>query len=119
MSGLSWFWIGVQLSVAPVVGLLVAYPFWRKLEPILGNVVGAMFIACAAIALIFREYVEVNRIVQACIDAGSTCWPKPSAETRFAIYACVGILEVLMLFGISLSFERRIRNRAYAAEWRR
>jgi hypothetical protein len=119
MNGLSWDWIGVQMTVAPLVAFIVAYPFWRKVEMIFGNVVGSMLICAVAIGLILREYVEVDRVVQACIDAGNTCWPQPSAETRFAIYACIGMLEVIVLFAVSLSVERRLRNREFAAEWRR
>ena len=57
--------------------------------------------------------------MQACIEDGKTCWPVPSAETRFAIYACLGLLEIIVVFAISLTVERRIRNREYAVEWRR
>lgn len=119
MKGLNWYWIGLQLTAAPVVAFVLAYPFWRKIEMIFGNIVGSMSICAVAIGLILREYVEVDRVVQACIDAGNTCWPQPSAETRFAIYACIGIFEVIVLFAFSLSVERRLRNREYALEWRR
>jgi hypothetical protein len=116
---LSWYWITLQLTVAPLLGLLVAIPFWRRAEMIFGNIVGSAVLLGWAIALIFREYVEVDRTVQACIDAGTTCWPEPSAFARFAIYASIGLGEVFVLFTLSLAVERRIRNRDYAPEWRR
>ena len=119
MSGLSWSWIGLEVAVAPLLAMLVAYPFWRNASFILGNVAGSMLICAAAIGLILREYVEVDKVVQACFAEGRTCWPQPSAETRFAIYACLGLFEVIVLFAISLSVERRMRNRDYAVEWRR
>ncbi len=119
MTGLNWYWIVMQLTVPPVLGLLVTIPFWRKSDVTFGNVVGSTVILVCAIALIFREYVEVDRVVQACIDAGTTCWPKPSADTRFAIYASVGLAEVFALFTLSLAVERRMSNRDYAPEWRR
>ena len=119
MQGLNWFWIASLVIVAPVVAILFAAPFWRKVEMIFGNIVGTVVIGGWSIALIFREYVEVDRVVQACIDAGKTCWPEPSAETRFAIYACLGMFEIILLFAISLTVERRLRNREYAVEWRR
>jgi len=91
-----------------VLGVLVAYPCWRKAEIILGF----------AFALIFRESAEVDRVTRACLDAGYTCWPAPSGFTRYAIYASMGFLEVVALFMVSLTVERRIRNQHYAPEWR-
>ena len=119
VQGLNWYWIAVELTVAPLMGLLVTLPFWRKAEMIFGNIIGAGVIFTWAITLIFREYVEVDRAVQACLDAGTTCWPEPSAFARFAIYACIGLAEVFVLFAVSLTVERRIRSRDYAPEWRR
>ena len=116
---LNWYWISIQLTVPTVLGLLLTLPFWRRAEMIFGNIVGSAVILGWAIGLIFREYVEVDRAVQACIDAGTTCWPEPSAFARFALYACIGLGEVFLLFTISLAVERRIRNRDYAPEWRR
>ena len=116
---LNWYWITMQLTVPPILGLLVTLPFWRRAEMIFGNIVGSAVIFAWSIGLIFREYVEVDRAVQACIDAGTTCWPQPSAFARFAIYASIGLAEVFLLFTISLAVERRISNRDYAPEWRR
>ena len=116
---LSWYWITLQLTAVPLLGLLVTIPFWRRAEMIFGNIVGSAVILGWAIALIFREYVDVDRTVQACIDAGTTCWPEPSAFARFAIYASIGLGEVFVLFTLSLAVERRISNRDYAPEWRR
>jgi hypothetical protein len=118
-TSLNWYWITMQLTVPPVLGLLVTLPLWRRAEMIFGNILGSAVILASAIGLIFREYVEVDRTVQACIDAGTTCWPEPSAFARFAIYASIGLGEVFLLFTISLGVERRIRNRDYAPEWRR
>ena len=118
-ASLNWYWITMQLTVPSVLGLLLALPFWRRAEMIFGNILGSAVIFASAIGLIFREYVEVDRAVQACIDAGTTCWPEPSAFARFAIYASIGLGEVFLLFTVSLAVERRILNRGYAPEWRR
>jgi hypothetical protein len=119
VNGLNWYWIIIQLAVPLVLGALVSIPFWRKSDFIFGNVIGSGIIFAWAIGLIFREYVEVDRTVQACLDAGTTCFPTPSAFARFAIHASIGLGEVFVLFTVSLGVERRIRNRGYAAEWRR
>ena len=118
MNGLNWNWI-VLLAVVPLpVACLLAYPLWNRRETILGSVAGAMVIFGATLVAILREYAEVGRSVQACIDAGTVCWPEPSAFTRYAIYAFIGLAAVFGLFLVSIRIESRIRNRAYAPEWR-
>jgi hypothetical protein len=116
---LSWSWIALELTVPPLVALLLAFPFWRKAQMIFGNIVGTVVIFGTAIGLILREHVELDRVVQDCLDAGDMCWPEPSAFTRFAIYASIAMLEVFALFALSLWVERRMGHRDYAPEWRR
>jgi hypothetical protein len=118
MTELSWYWIALAVAVPPVVGALIAFPIWLKGQPILGNIAGTIVIFGAAIALIGREHVELERITQACLDRGVTCWPNPSAFARYAIYAFIALLEVMMLFSLSLRVEAKIRRRGYAPEWR-
>src|SRR5438876_9213215 len=93
-----------------ILGVLIAYPVWRKTEYILGNLAGAAIILGFAFALIFRESAEVDRVTRACLDQGYTCWPAPSGFIRYAIYAAIGFLEVVVLFMSSLSVEQRVRN---------
>jgi hypothetical protein len=120
MTELSWSWIAV-MALAPLpLGMLLAAPVWRRKETILGNVAGSVVIFGAAFALIFRESAMLDRLRQQCFAAGGVvCWPTPSAFARYAIYAGIGLAEVLILFVVSLSVERRIRERDYAPEWRR
>lgn len=105
--------------MAPVAAVLVAVPFWRSRQMIFGNIAGTAVIFATAIGLILREYVELDRLTQACLDAGTVCFPQPSAFTRFAIYAFIALIEVFALFTFSLKFEERVRARDYAPEWRR
>jgi len=118
MSELNWSWIALALTAPPVAGGLIALPIWQKGQPILGNLAGTIVIFGAAIALIMREHVELERISQACLDRGFTCWPDPSAFTRFAIYAFIALFEVMGLFMLSLRVETKLRRRGYAPEWR-
>jgi hypothetical protein len=118
MNDLNWYWIALAVTVPPVAGGLIAYPIWLKSQPILGNLAGAVVIFGAAIALIGREYVELERLAKACLDQGQVCWPNPSAFVRYAIYAFIALFEVMALFSVSLRVETKIRRRGYAPEWR-
>jgi len=118
MNALSWSWIALAVAVPPVLGLLVAYPLWKGGQPILGNLTGTTIIFSAAIALILREHVELSRITQRCLDQGYTCWPDPSAFTRYAIYAFIALIQVMGLFSFSLKVEHKMRRRGYDPEWR-
>jgi len=118
VTGLNCLWIAIAATVPAVAGLLIAIPFWRRSEAIFGNIVGTAIIFAFAFGMIWREHVELDRIVQACIDAGTVCWPEPAAFTRFSMYAFIGLMEVFMVFTISLRIEERARRRDYAPEWR-
>jgi hypothetical protein len=120
MNELSWRWILLMLLAPLPAGMLAAAPVWRRREMILGNVAGTVVIFGTAFALIFREAAALDALRQQCFDAGLVaCWPTPSAFTRYAIYASIGLIEVLVLFAVSLAVEKRIRERDYAPEWRR
>ena len=118
MTELRWWWIAFALTVQPLLGLAVTFPFWRRGQMTFGSIVGTALIFASAMGLILREYVELDRMAQACFDAGTVCWPEPSAFTRFAIYAFIGLVEVFGLFSLSLVVEERVRRRGYAPEWR-
>ena len=115
---LSWLFIALMATVPTPIGMLAALPIWRKGEMILGNLAGTTVIFAAAFGFIMKESFELNRLTQACLDEGYTCWPNPAAFTRFAIYAFIALIEVFALFMISLKVEERIRSRRYAPEWR-
>lgn len=118
MTTLSWSWIAFELTVPAIVALLLAYPFWLRQEPIFGNLIGTVVLFGTGISLILREYTVIDRAVQACLDEGTTCFPQPSAFTRFAIYAFIALGEVIALFMLSLRVEEKVRRRGYASEWR-
>ena len=115
---LSWFWIAVGATVPLLAGTIAAYPIWRSNQTILGNLAGSFVIFASAIGLIMREHVEVDRQVQSCLERGFTCWPEPSAFTRYAIYAGIALVQVMMLFSVSLKVDDHLRRRGYDPEWR-
>jgi hypothetical protein len=115
---LNWSWIGLGATVPLVLGILVAVPFWRGNQPILGNIAGTAIMFGAAIGLILREYTELDQITRQCLEAGIPCFPNPSAFTRFALYAFIALAQVFVLFSIGLRAEEKNRRRDYAPEWR-
>ena len=118
VNGLQWTWIAVALVAPMLAGLLLAWPIWLTGQPILGNLAGSVVIFGGAIGLIMREHAELDRVVQACIEAGTTCWPEPAAFTRFAVYAFIALGQVIVLFTTSVSVETKQRRKGYAPEWR-
>lgn len=119
MNGLNWNWIAIGATVPLLVAAAIAFPFWRKGHPIMGNLAGTVVVFTSAFALILRERIQLDRIEQACIDQGSFCWSQPSAFTRFALYSFVALFEIMILFYLSVREEERQRRRGYAPEWRR
>jgi hypothetical protein len=119
VGGLSWPWIALMCAVPLPLAAAVAAVLWRRNEPILGNLAGTAVIFGTALGFILRESAALDRMTRRCLDAGSTCWPEPSAFSRYAIYAAIALLEVIGLFLVSLTVERRMRRRHYAPEWQR
>jgi hypothetical protein len=115
---LNWRYIALASTVPPLIGLLLAFPFWWKGRMTFGNIVGTVIVFGSSIGLILREYAEIDRITQECLDTGTVCFPVPSAFTRFAIYAFIGLIEVIALFSLSIVVEDRARRQHYAPEWR-
>jgi len=115
---MSWFWIAVAVTVPSLLALLVAVPLWLKFDAIVGNALGAGVIFVGVIALIAREYVEIQRATTSCLEAGVICSFTPEPFTRFGIYGLIGLVEACALFVISLVVEERIRRRSFAAQWR-
>lgn len=118
VNGLDWFWIGIAATVPLLGGLLLAWPIWLWKQPILGNIAGSIVAFGFGMAMIMRERTALDLAVSACIEAGETCWPDPSAFTRFAIYAFISLAQVIAIFTISVSVESRERRKHYAPEWR-
>ena len=118
VEGLSWSWILVGLTLPMLGALLLAWPIWFSGQPILGNIAGTAVLFGSAVALMMREQAELDRVVQACIEQGTTCWPYPAAFTRFAVYAFVALAQVILLFTLSVGVEQRQRRRRYSREWR-
>src|SRR5262249_35412071 len=119
MKELSWWWILVMAAAPLPAGVLLAAPVWRRGGASLGNIAGPAVGLRTPPSRRFRAWAELDAIERACLDEGVVCFPVPPAFMRYAIYASLGLLETLALFAISLTVERRLRERRYAPEWRR
>lgn len=115
---MSWFGVSIALTVPAAFAAIIALPFWVKGDPVIGNIVGAGLIFVGAIVMIFREYVEIQRVTMRCLQAGIVCSFSPEPFTRFAVYGLIALVEACSLFAISVMVEQRIRRRTAAPNWR-
>jgi hypothetical protein len=119
MDHLNWYWVTFSLTVPPLVGGLFAFPFWKRDQAIFGNIFGTVVIFGSAFGLIMREHIELDRLIQECLDsARPICAPEPSPFARFAVYAFIALFQVILLFSLSLKVDEKTRRRGYAPEWR-
>lgn len=118
-NGLAWHWIELQALIPLILAILVAYPFWHQGHAIFGNLVATVVLFGAAFGLIMRERIELDRISGACLDRGYYCFPNPPAFDRFAVYSFVALIQVFLIFYLSIRVEEHRRGRGYAPEWRR
>lgn len=119
MDHVNWYWVTFSLTVPPLVGGLLALPFWQKDQAIFGNIFGTVVIFGSAFALIMREHIELDRLIQQCLESGrEICAAEPSPFARFAVYAFIALFQVILLFSLSLKVDEKMRRRGYAPEWR-
>ena len=119
MDELNWPRIAIMVLVVFPAGMLVAALLWRKQQGLLGNLAGMAVIFGTAIVFILKESTELDVLINNCIDAGSTdCFPSSNSFTRYAIYACLALAEIIVMFLVGLRVERRMRDRDFAPEWR-
>jgi hypothetical protein len=115
---MNWFWILAALLIPMAVAVVLALPFWLNDAPLAGNVIGIGLIAIAAIASIVREQSDIQKALLKCAAAGKPCIVQPAPFTRFAVYGCLAMFDVAVLFVLSLWIEERRRRRLLAPEWR-
>ena len=116
---MNWFWIGVAATAPLALGFLISWPFWRKGMTTFGASVGAGFIFLAGAALIGREFTEMERMTEECLAAtGFDCVFTPSAFARFAVYACIALVQVFILFDASIAADKRHYRRQFPSDWK-
>ena len=108
--------IGVAIVAPTIVALLVARLFWGK-DSTVGNIVGSGVIAVAMVGFISREYVDLGQQRLVCATRDWPCAFWPTDFVRYAIYASIGFLEVIVVYSVGLWFEERGRRRERAPEW--
>src|SRR3954470_15080585 len=64
---MDWRWVVGALTIPALVGMLMAYPVWRwGKNPTIGAILGAFPIFIATVALIGREFIEIQRFYRQC-----------------------------------------------------
>jgi hypothetical protein len=116
-------WVAVGLTVPTLVGMLTAFPVWRwGKNPTIGAILGAPPIFIATVALIGREFIEIQRFYRQChalLERHMVCHDlSPDDFTRFAIYCFIGMLQVFLLFYMSAVVEGRRREGEFDEPWR-
>ena len=119
MDHLDWVRVALMCVLPLLLALPAGFAIWRRGDYALGNVAGMAIIFVIALWMIILEYSDIGRWTQACLEQGRVCEPAPSRFVRYAIYGGLGVVEVFVLFAVSLKVEERERNRGYAPEWRR
>jgi hypothetical protein len=119
MDHLNWGRVALMAVLPLALALPAGFAIWKKGDYALGNIAGMAIIFIVALWMIILEYSEIGRWTQSCLDQGHVCEPSPTSFVRYAIYAGLGLIEVGVLFAVSLKVEERERNSQYAPEWRR
>ena len=113
-----WSSVAIAMVVPIVIGLAIAYPFWvRSANDSIGSILGAGAVFIACLTFIGKEYIHVQRVTNACLEAERVCSFQPEPFTRFCIYGFIALAQAFVLFIVGLSMEERIRRRSYASEW--
>ena len=116
---MNWTWIAVALVGPTALGFLAAWPLWRRGQGTFGSTIAASVIFMCGAALIGREYTELERLSEACIEAtGYECVFEPSAFTRFAIYAAIALVEVFVIFDAGIKADRRAYRKQFPSDWK-
>ena len=113
--GLSWTWLAIALVAPTLLGLLLAWPFWRRGDSDVGNTLGAGVVFAASIGLVGRELLYLFNLREA---ATRPLIVEPSDFTRSVIYFCIAFFDVMVIFLLSQNAEDRRRRRQRAREWR-
>ena len=86
------------------------------------SILGAFPIFIATVALIGREFIEIQRFYRQChalLDRHIVCRDlSPDDFTRFAIYCFIGMVQVFLLFYVSAVVDGRKRESEFEGAWR-
>jgi hypothetical protein len=119
--GMNWLWVWVAVVVPGVLGLLITlacFAFRPKVDSTIAAVLGSAAVFALCIGLIGREYTDIERLSQACFAAEIACTIYPESGIRYGIYMGIALVQVFVLFMLSLWMEERNRRGEFAGSWR-
>ena len=109
--GLNHTWMLTAAIVPLIVGLIVAWPLWRRrVSDDMGSVLAAGVILVLISALVVREYGEVELITQQCRLKEIPCHFRPQPFVRYVLISAIGMCQVFVVFVTGLRFEERLRR---------
>jgi hypothetical protein len=118
--GINWWLLGAAAVLPPVVAAPASLFFWRKGWTLFGNATGLSVIFVACLCFGCMEYVEAVRYRYGCEAAALPCPPShPSDFVRLSLFAYLAMFQAMLLFIVSATVERRLKQRETEPMWRR
>jgi hypothetical protein len=113
-------WLAASIGVPFILGLVVAWPLWRRpsRDPV-GSVAAAGIALAFAVVFVGREYIHVERVTRQCLTLEVACQFSPEPYARFFLYVAIAMAQTFALFLIGARIEDRRRESEVASPWRR
>ena len=118
--GMNWTRITQALTLPILVAAPVAWACWAKHRLLAGTILGSGIFFLGFIVFAGMEYWEAVSYRVWCQSTNTPCRPSnPSDFTRIVAYGGIAMVQVMLLFLLSDTVEKRIRNRDMDPSWRR
>ncbi len=115
---MNWSMLALSAVLPLLFALPVAIVLWSKRQSTIGTVVGAAIVLIGTVFFMALEFGNGVHYRLMCAEKNIPCAPSdPSDFVRIFSYAIVGMVDVMVLFIIGASVEKRISDRHRAAEW--
>jgi len=102
-----WVEILIALVAPTALGLLAAWPLWRRREGDIGNAVGAGVVFASMIFLMGMSYVTQQRENAQCAAGLIPCVSRVNAHMPFLTFALIAVIDACAVFWIGLRVEER------------
>lgn len=115
---MTWSMLAVSAILPLLIALPVAMLLWSRRQSTIGTVVGAAIVLIGTVFFMALEFGNGVHFRLMCAEKNIPCAPSnPSDFVRIFSYAIVGMVDVMVLFVLGASAEKRMSDRHRAAEW--